>query len=744
MIKLISVFLFLLLPLQVMVLAYAEMALCQLCISEVQTQGLGGATEEYIVLTNSTANDYDMSGHTVRYITAGGTPNTKTITLMGTIPPYASTAFVSESLKTANPNLGQLPAGLALADSGGSLQLLKNGQPIDQVGWGTASASFREGTAAPTHERGWSLVRKQNVDGIFQDTGDNSNDFEPVAHACGGVSLNEIQPLLIDPDGQDLTQSVELLKTSEAAGEQDCPLVINNIPVKIAAGDIGFDAGLAVIDTVIDDSSLVIPLTLHSDATNSLQFMPRNALGGVILPGAVFTQPVLVSGQTYAKFSTGFKATYQPTIGSANQLRTTPLVLADTASTEAAECSEDIVLNELLPNPIGEDSSQEWVEFANMTDQPVLLTGCVLQIGGSQYMLGPDQFINSNQFLVLGSFSDGVSVRTLSLKNSGVNTASLGHVNNNGSFEPLQTVQYSDAPEGQAWARFEDGWRWIVPTPSVENTVTAQSTDTDLPPTEFPAPAAPDASPSGDTTIPAVVTDPVISITELLPNPAAPGTDDADEFVELYNSTDQPINLTNYKLQSGNNYTYSYTINAITLLGHQYTTFYSRDSGLVLANSSGRVSLSDPAGNVVAETEQYDTAAEGQAWALISGVWQWTVTPTPGAENIASIPLLAASTKSKTAKTTTKAAAKPKTATTAATKTTAVKSVKTAASADRQVYEDPAATPAAIHTSILAAIGVATLLYAGYEYRYDAVNTIRRFRRYRELRRAARPQSSGR
>ncbi|HUP26580.1 MAG TPA: lamin tail domain-containing protein [Candidatus Limnocylindrales bacterium] len=726
----------LLLLVQATASASANVVGCGLCISEVQTQGLGGATEEYIVLTNNTSVDYNMSGHVVRYITAGGTPNSKTIALSGILAPYENVTFISDSLKLANPNVGQFPAGLALADVGGSVQLLKNSQPIDQLGWGTASELFREGPAASTHQRGWSIVRKQNSDGTLQDTGNNSGDFMSIAHACQTVSLNEIQPFLIDPDGQDLTQSIELLKTTATAEVEDCPISINGSVFNIAANDIGPSAGLAVIDGFLDDSNQTTPLNLHSNEANNFQFMPQNAMGGIVLPGAFFTQPVLLNGQTYAKFSTGFKATYYPTIGAANQLRTTPLVPIDVARPEQSECS-GTVLSELLPNPTGEDSDAEWAEFANTTNQVTSLKGCVLEVNGTQYLFSPDQFIGQGEFLVLSSFSDGASTRTLSLKNSGLNTVSLGHLSGNGSFEPLQTIQYLDALEGQSWARFDDGWRWAVPTPAVENMITHEDFNTGLVPTELPAPTASTASGNSASALTTV------NITELLPNPAAPATDDTDEFVELYNPTDQPIDLTNYKVQSGNNYTYSYTLGARILLGHQYATLFSRDSGLVLANTSGHVRLLDPAGNVVSETDQYDTAIEGSAWAFISGTWQWTISPTPGNPNIASIPLLAAAPKTKSVKAPA-AKAKPKTSKTASPKTTAVKSAKTATTKDRQIYEDPAAASATIHTDILVGVGAITLLYAGYEYRHDAVNAVRRFRRYREVRRTARPQPSGR
>src|SRR5687768_15375184 len=49
----------------------------------------------------------------------------------------------------------------------------------------------------------------------------------------------------------------------------------------------------------------------------------------------------------------------------------------------------------------------------------------------------------------------------------------------------------------------------------------------------------------------------LIQITELLPNPAPPATDADDEFVELYNPNDEIVDISGYKLQTGNSFSHS-------------------------------------------------------------------------------------------------------------------------------------------------------------------------------------------
>lgn len=243
------------------------------------------------------------------------------------------------------------------------------------------------------------------------------------------------------------------------------------------------------------------------------------------------------------------------------------------------------------------------------------------------------------------------------------------------------------------------------------------------------------------------------AMTELLPNPAAPASDSTDEFIELYNPNDVPLTLDGYKLQSGTTYSYSHTFDSVTMSPREYRAFMVTTTGNILSNSGGQARLLDADGAIVAQANAYAEAYEGQSWSLINGAWQWTSSPTPNAENVLTSPVKAvgvvkaASIKKPAAK---KAAAastkttKPK-VTAAAKKTAAAKTTKPKALAvERQVYQEPEEAPATLHPGILAGVGAITLLYAGYEYRHDAVNSVRRFRRYREVRRAARASTSGR
>src|SRR3989344_4448175 len=182
--RVVSAFLLIVVPLK----AYSISNVCDLCIVEIQTQGVNSASEDYIVVANNTVQPYDLSGVIIKYWTAGGTPNSKTISMAGSLQPQNSLSFVSDGLKTANLAAGSFPSGLSLADQGGTLRLMKSSTVIDEVSWGTITDPSFAGGAVPSHSKGASLVRKQIQGGAFQDTGDNADDFEVTPHACTGLS----------------------------------------------------------------------------------------------------------------------------------------------------------------------------------------------------------------------------------------------------------------------------------------------------------------------------------------------------------------------------------------------------------------------------------------------------------------------------------------------------------------------------------------------------------------------------
>lgn len=151
-------------------------------------------------------------------------------------------------------------------------------------------------------------------------------------------------------------------------------------------------------------------------------------------------------------------------------------------------------------------------------------------------------------------------------------------------------------------------------------------------------------APNPETTPPPEVNDPEptpepvenlpIDITELLVDPVSPQTDDDDEYIELYNPNESTVNINGYKVKTGSNLQYSFTLPNQVIAPGEYVVFYSKDINLTLPNSGGKAQVFDPSGSALSELVMYESTEPGQGWALIDDIWQWTAKPTPGAQNV--------------------------------------------------------------------------------------------------------------
>jgi hypothetical protein len=126
---------------------------------------------------------------------------------------------------------------------------------------------------------------------------------------------------------------------------------------------------------------------------------------------------------------------------------------------------------------------------------------------------------------------------------------------------------------------------------------------------------------------------PDLVISELLPNPK--GSDIGNEYIELYNPSDVAVNLRFYRLIVGDSSTYS--LFDYVLQPGGFALIKNSEIKFTLTNTKSRVILQTVGGDIVSQTDYYESAPEGEAWALIDGSWQYTNRPTPGDFNLASV-----------------------------------------------------------------------------------------------------------
>ncbi len=247
-----------------------------------------------------------------------------------------------------------------------------------------------------------------------------------------------------------------------------------------------------------------------------------------------------------------------------------------------------------------------------------------------------------------------------------------------------------------------------------------------LPPSEPPAiisNISPDESSSEVAVIPAAdigLMSPQVN--ELLPNPNGTGTDETDEFIELYNPNSKPFDLSGFYLQTGLTTLKKYKFPSGTLLQPKsFKAFFSEETGLSLSNTSSQAKLLDPFGNSISISSIYSKAKDGQTWSLAKGKWYWSTQSTPNAVNNIKQPLPAKKTSnSKSNK-------------------SAGASKSSQSTGNSSIDDKPAAAP--IHLWALALIAGLALLYGVYEYRTDLGNRIYQLRRYIKNRRPNRSEA---
>ncbi len=217
-------------------------------------------------------------------------------------------------------------------------------------------------------------------------------------------------------------------------------------------------------------------------------------------------------------------------------------------------------------------------------------------------------------------------------------------------------------------------------------------------------------------------------ITELLPNPVGTGTDSSDEFVELYNSNDTVFNLSGFTLQTGLATKHNYVFApGTTIPAKSFRAFYVTETSLSMSNTSGQATLLDKSGTIVAQSDPYDSAPDGQAWSLANGTWYWTTKPTAGVTNVIAQPikLPATAIKKTTVKTT---AAKVKSAATKTAKAPTTATKASTLSAANQTTSLPKSS--AVHPAVLALVAASAVGYGTYVYRKDLANSFHKLRRH--------------
>ncbi|MFH1457295.1 MAG: lamin tail domain-containing protein [Patescibacteria group bacterium] len=124
-----------------------------------------------------------------------------------------------------------------------------------------------------------------------------------------------------------------------------------------------------------------------------------------------------------------------------------------------------------------------------------------------------------------------------------------------------------------------------------------------------------------------------VIINEFLPDPE--GQDSQAEFIELYNNSDNDINLSGCFIDDdeAGSTKYYFPENTI-ILAKGFLVLDRKQTNIALNNSYDSVRLFNPVGSIIDEV-YYDEVESKQSFALDDkNVWRWTTNETPGQKNI--------------------------------------------------------------------------------------------------------------
>ncbi|MEI8060850.1 MAG: lamin tail domain-containing protein [Candidatus Berkelbacteria bacterium] len=275
-------------------------------------------------------------------------------------------------------------------------------------------------------------------------------------------------------------------------------------------------------------------------------------------------------------------------------------------SPKAKAAGDYIVINEIYPNQISGGTDIEWVELYDPSNSDFNLADySLVKITGSgtEYKkpLSMAMCPRNDEYYIcnLGINWLANSGATLVLRN---NTIEIDRV----TFGPL--ANNAAVPnQGQSISRIPNGIDTINDANDFQIVPITRGSENILPTT--------------------VIYSDKIYINELLPQPA---TGSADEYIELYNSSDIDIDLINWQLDAG-----TFEISTI-VKAKEYRVFKNPEIKIGLTDTGDTTNLIDPSGDIKSAVT-YGKTNRGQSYSKFTDSWQWTTTLTPAAENILTV-----------------------------------------------------------------------------------------------------------
>jgi len=294
----------------------------------------------------------------------------------------------------------------------------------------------------------WSFGDGTNADGVI------------ISHAFSIAGLYDA--LLTVSDGSlSATATVAVTVFNEVADEppdttsSTAPVAIIDGP---ASGEVGQTLTFDGSRSYSDDTSIVWYVWSFGDGATASSSNTTHTFDAA----GEFTVTLVVSdGSTTSSTST------LVTINAVDEVEViVPVSSGGGSAITAASIEGQIIITELLPNPVGDDLQGEYIELQNVGAQAVNLGPWAIADGkGRKYTMETNDPTNitlqPGAYLVVPRVISGITL---------TNTSSTVQLLRWDGATAGVAVQYGSAPEGKSWSLQPDAtWAWTSPTPGKAN-----------------------------------------------------------------------------------------------------------------------------------------------------------------------------------------------------------------------------------------------------------------------------------
>lgn len=363
---------------------------------------------EYIELYNPNDSTATTEGYELRY-----DPENKNVDLLA----GKVLEIPARSYRTI-----QAERNRSLADTGGTLHLIWNSQLVQKVeytgtlgsgefSWLNTSQGWLEGYSSPNTEN---IIVTEQPEPEIETKESSQIDITEVAKAYGDSGMSYIE--LYNPNERAVDIKNYLLRQIDTAGTSD----------KVFEASLVIESGKYAIIPLVSSDHI-----LNADGHAELYAADSRLVSQAEPHGE------LKPGTSWAHDGDSWKITTTPTPAAENII-TLPR-------------SAPLFISELLPNPDGLDSGNEFIELYNPTTESIRLNGYELEVGAKRYLLGSEEVIPSGGYAVLHDSDVGYTL---------TNTAQAISLYAPSGDRVSGPISYTNAPSGQSWAEVDGIWQF--------------------------------------------------------------------------------------------------------------------------------------------------------------------------------------------------------------------------------------------------------------------------------------------